>query len=54
MNETDAWVNFTNTGSVLDYLRYTTFRDAVNGFDTQEETNENQHGRTDYKGTEYR
>ncbi|HHZ06635.1 MAG TPA: hypothetical protein GX401_07620 [Clostridiales bacterium] len=54
MDEMNAWSNFLTTGSVLDYLRYTTLRNAEKLEGTQEDENENQHGRTDYQGTEYR
>lgn len=58
----DAWSNFLETGSVMDYLRYTSLRDSKNNFpeyynDTedylQEDDNENLHGRTDNRRTEY-
>ena len=58
----DAWSNFLDTGSVMDYLRYTSLRDSKNNFpeyynDTedylQEDDNENLHGRTDNRRTEY-
>lgn len=54
MNEMDAWSKFLITGSVLDYLQYTSLRNAEDLTDTQEENDENQHRRTDYQGTEYR
>ena len=58
----DAWSNFIETGSVMDYLRYTSLRDSKSNFpeyynDTedylQEDDNENLHGRTDNRRTEY-
>lgn len=58
----DAWSNFLETGSVMDYLRYTSLRDSKSNFpkyynDTedylQEDDNENLHGRTDNRRTEY-
>ncbi|MEE0859667.1 MAG: hypothetical protein U0M12_09435 [Acutalibacteraceae bacterium] len=60
----DAWSNFLETGSVMDYLRYTSLRDAKeknfpeyynreDDFDMQEDDDENLHGRTDNRGTEY-
>ncbi|MEF2919125.1 MAG: hypothetical protein U0O22_01485 [Acutalibacteraceae bacterium] len=58
----DAWSNFIETGSVMDYLRYTSLRDSKNNFpeyynDTedylQEDDDENLHRRTDNRRTEY-
>lgn len=54
MDETGAWTAFLATGSVLDYLRYTSLKNAAVGIDTQEEYNEDQYGRSDDQGTEYR
>lgn len=54
MNETDAWITFTNSGSILDYLRYSAMRNAVKGVDTQEVEDEDSHRWADYQGTEYR
>ncbi|MEE0060969.1 MAG: hypothetical protein UE295_09105 [Acutalibacteraceae bacterium] len=63
MNAYDAWENFLSTGSVVDYLRYTSLRDSkVNfpeyfndddDFDMQEDDDEDIHGRIDYRGTKY-
>ncbi len=58
----DAWSNFLESGSVMDYLRYTSLRDSKENFpeyynDTedylQEDDDENLHGRTDNRRTEY-
>lgn len=55
MNELDAWSNFIATGSVLDYLEYTSLkkaREELNG--GREAQDENQHEGSDFKGAEYR
>ena len=55
MDETDAWTAFLKSGSVLDYLTYTSIKNSKDFADnTQEAEHENQHGRPDYKGKEYR
>lgn len=55
MDETDAWTAFLETGSVLDYLTYTTIKNSGDFPETpQEAADENHHGRSDYQGTEYR
>ena len=52
MNEKDAWKNFTNSGSVNDYLRYASIKkEQIN---SPEEKNEVQYGRTGYSRTEYK
>ena len=52
MNEKDAWKNFTNSGSVNDYLRYASIKKEL--ANTSEEKNEVQYGRTGYSRTEYK
>lgn len=55
MDEMDAWSTFLTTGSVLDYLTYTSLkegREMLNGTH-QEAEDENQHDRSDFKGAEY-
>lgn len=56
MNEYDAWNEFLKTGSVLDYLAYSSMKNArqIND-DSQmpEDAYELEHERSDYKGTEY-
>ncbi|MEE1126408.1 MAG: hypothetical protein U0L18_10850 [Acutalibacteraceae bacterium] len=63
MNAYDAWKNFLETGSVVDYLRYTSLRDSQENFpeyfsdeddfDMQEGDDEDIHGRIDYRGAKY-
>ena len=55
MNETDAWKNFINSGSIADYLKYASIKNGsvTDEYKASEERNENQHGRTGYQGTEY-
>lgn len=61
MDEMNAWSTFVTTGSVLDYLRYTSLRNAEHEFKnsttaagTQEEHHEDRYRRSDNKGTKYR
>jgi len=59
----DAWSDFAETGSVIDYLRYASIRNSKENFpeyyndeddlDMQEEDDETLNGRTDYRGTKY-
>lgn len=59
----DAWSNFLETGSVMDYLRYTSLRDSKKDFpeyfnredefDMQEDDDEDLHRRADNRGTKY-
>lgn len=53
MNETDAWKNFVTTGSVIDYLRYSSIKNGKESDIPQGAANENKHRRTDYTRTEY-
>lgn len=50
MDEKDAWTNFVATGSVLDYLKYSSIKNG----NPQEAPYESQHGRTDNKRTDYK
>lgn len=59
----DAWSNFLETGSVMDYLRYTSLRDSKkdfpeyfnreDDFDMQEDNDEDLHRRANNRRTEY-
>ncbi|MGN0551280.1 MAG: hypothetical protein ACI4I4_05480 [Acutalibacteraceae bacterium] len=56
MEEADAWTNFLQSGSVLDYLTYKSIsnsRENPAGNSPEESENENQDGRSDYQGTKY-
>lgn len=57
MDEYDAWNEFLKTGSVLDYLAYSSAKNARHSedefFQTPEDEYEPEHGRSDYKGTKY-
>lgn len=54
MDELDAWLNFVTTGSVLDYLKYSSIKNSTQDNNPREEPNEIHHGRTDYTRTEYK
>lgn len=59
MNIYDAWSNFLESGSVLDYLRYAALKNSKEDFpeyfdediDKQEDDDENIDGWTDNRGT---
>lgn len=60
MNIYDAWANFLESGSVLDYLRYAALKNSKEDFpeyfeddteNTQEDDDENIDGWTDNRGT---
>lgn len=65
MNVYDAWQNFLDTGSVIDYLRYSALKNSRESheefpeyfddddFEMQEDDDENINGRTDNRGTGY-
>ncbi|MDP4120349.1 MAG: hypothetical protein Q8876_04740 [Bacillota bacterium] len=53
MDQFDAWSVFLTTGSVLDYIRYTTIRDSYLGTG-QEDYNEAQNRWADSESAEYR
>ncbi len=59
MDALDAWNNFLSTGSVMDYLAYTSIHDAELS-DAEKQENElsedeyeSEYGRSDHKGTKY-
>ncbi|MGN0537426.1 MAG: hypothetical protein ACI4M3_05575 [Acutalibacteraceae bacterium] len=52
MDEDTAWRNFISSGSVADYLVYCTAKRQAATH--AEEHNENQHGRSDFEGTNNR
>ncbi len=59
----DAWSDFAETGSVIDYLRYASIRNSKENFpeyyeneddlEFQEDDDETRHGRTNNRGTKY-
>ena len=56
MDEYDAWNEFLKTGSVLDYLAYSSMKNSKQYFDDSEpleDAYESEHRRSDYQGTEY-
>lgn len=56
MDEYDAWNEFLKTGSVLDYLAYSSLKNVKQtDYDSQnlEDSYELDHERSDYKGTGY-
>lgn len=56
MDEYDAWNEFLKTGSVLDYLAYSSMKNSKQLFDDSQPTEdayEPEHRRSDYQGTEY-
>lgn len=56
MDEYDAWNEFFRTGSVMDYLAYSSLKSAREDFysdNPPEDAYELEHRRSDYKGTEY-
>lgn len=56
MDEYDAWNEFLKTGSVLDYLAYSSMKNSKQLFDDSQSTEdayESEHRRSDNQGTEY-
>ncbi len=59
MDALDAWNTFLSTGSVLDYLAYTSIHDketadkSSDGEEPSEDGYESEHGRSDNQGTKY-
>lgn len=56
MDALDAWNTFCQTGSVLDYLAYSSLKNSKHDFDDSEvleDAYELEHGRTDNQGKEY-
>ena len=54
MNEKDAWNQFCRSGSVMDYLQYTSVRRAQADSEPKEGSHEVQDQGTDRQTTEYR
>ncbi|MDE7390606.1 MAG: hypothetical protein K2M82_06675 [Lachnospiraceae bacterium] len=52
MDEFDAWNNFVTTGSVIDYLKYSSIKNSKDTTNPQEAANEIQYGRAGYSRTD--